>query len=41
MATLQNGSIMNDKKAIALIPVAEVGVKRLQIGKITRIHSPF
>ncbi|MEH2260972.1 hypothetical protein [Nostoc sp.] len=38
MATLQNGSIMN-KDAIALIPVKKVGVKRLPIGKITRIHT--
>ncbi|MEH2207389.1 MAG: hypothetical protein V7K53_25530 [Nostoc sp.] len=38
MATLQNGSIMN-KKAIALIPVNEIGVKRLPIEKITYIDS--
>ncbi|MDZ8033593.1 MAG: hypothetical protein RMY64_27615 [Nostoc sp. DedQUE08] len=40
MATLQNGSIMN-KKAIALTPVKEIGVKPLPIGKITRIHRPL
>ncbi|MDZ7969070.1 MAG: hypothetical protein RM368_29660 [Nostoc sp. DedSLP03] len=37
MATLQNGSIMNEK-AIALTSVKEISVKRLPIGKITRIH---